>query len=120
MLVFDTTPNITKQFLLEHNSQETYIEYYLGIPIQKGLIKSPLRPDNTPTCSFYMNKCGDIIFKDFSGDFSGNFINVVMYKNACNYHKALKIIASDFGYIKTSYKRTEGVIHKNIPRLNYE
>lgn len=117
---FTINPEITKEFLLEKNTEETYMQFYLDIPIKKGLFRSPLREDKSPTCSFYRNKNGDLIFKDFSGDFSGNFINVVMYKNTCSYHKALKIIASDFGYIKTSYKKTKGVVHKNIPRLNYE
>lgn len=99
---FEIEPNITKNYLLERTSQETYLEYYLGIPVKKGLFKSPLRNDNSPTCAFYKNASGDIIFKDFSGQFSGNFINVVMYINNCSYYKALKIIANDFGYIKYS------------------
>lgn len=92
-------PVITKQYLLEKQSQETYMEYYLGIPVKKGLFKSPLRQDNSPTCSFYVNKAGELIFKDFSGQFYGNFISVVMYKYSCSYYMALQIIANDFGYI---------------------
>jgi hypothetical protein len=79
------------------------MEYYLGIPVKKGLFKSPLRVDNTPTCSFYRNKSGDLIFKDFNGSFSGNFINVVMEKFKSSYHQALKIIASDFNLINTKH-----------------
>lgn len=96
---FEIEPTITKQFLLTKQSQETYLEYYLGIPVKKGLFRSPLRDDKSPTCSFYRNKAGDIIFKDFSGHFSGNFIAVVMFKYSCSYYKALQIIANDFGYI---------------------
>lgn len=92
-------PQITKKFLLDRHSQETYMEYYLGLPVKKGLFCSPLREDNTPTCSFYLNKQGELIFKDFSGQFYGNFISVVMYKYNCSYYKALQIIANDFGYI---------------------
>ena len=90
---------VTKRLLLEKHSQETYMEYYLGIPVKKGLFRSPLREDNSPTCSFYRNKSGDLIFKDFSGHFHGNFISVVMFKYSCSYHMALKIIANDFGII---------------------
>ena len=74
-LSFEIEPTINKQYLLSKYSEETYMEYYLGIPVKKGLFKSPLRVDNTPTCSFYRNKSGDLIFKDFNGSFSGNFIN---------------------------------------------
>lgn len=101
-LNFELEPEITKNYLLSKYSEETYMEHYLGIPVKKGLFKSPLRSDNTPTCSFYRNKSGDLIFKDFRGDFYGNFINVVMYKYNCSYYKALRIIAQDFGFVKSN------------------
>jgi len=97
ILDFTFEPKITKSYLLSKYSEETYMEYYLGIKVAKGLFCSPLRKDNTPTCSFYKNKSGELIFKDFNGSFYGNFINVVMEKFHVNYHQALKIIAEDFG-----------------------
>lgn len=105
-LNFEIEPEITKEFLLSKFNEETFMTYYLGIPVKKGLFRSPLRGDHVPTCSFFRNKAGELIFKDFSGAFYGNFINVVMYKYQCNYYKALKIIASDFGLIGTSIKKT--------------
>ena len=45
-MVLEYEPKITKKYLLERQSQETYLEYYLGIPVKKGLFKSPLRNDN--------------------------------------------------------------------------
>lgn len=106
-LNFEFEQDITKEFLLSKYSEETYMTHYLGIPVKKGLFKSPLRGDKTPTCSFFRNKSGELIFKDFSGAFYGNFINVVMVKYQCNYHKALKIIATDFGLVKGSVKKEE-------------
>ena len=97
-----TKRTITKKFLLEKNTQETYLEYYLGIPVKKGLFKNPLRVDHKPTASFYRQTNGDIIFKDFNGSFKGNFISVVMFKYNCCYATALKIIAKDFGYVSDS------------------
>lgn len=87
---------ITKEVLLKAHSQETYLEHYLGIPVKKGLFVNPLRNDKNPTASFYQNKNGDIIFKDFGTSFSGNFITVVMEKFNCNYRSALLKIAEDF------------------------
>ena len=95
---FTFEPKITKGYLLSKYSEETYMEYYLGIKVKKGLFRSPLRKDNTPTCSFYRNKSGELIFHDFSGDFYGNFINVVMRKYNVSYYKAIDIIAEDFGF----------------------
>ena len=97
---FTFEPKITKGYLLSKYSEETYMEYYLGIKVKKGLFRSPLRQDNTPTCSFYRNKSGELIFHDFSGDFYGNFINVVMRKFNVGYYKAIDIIAKDFGFVK--------------------
>ena len=47
---------LTQELLLRYNSEETYMEHYLGIPVKKGLFKSPLRKDNTPTCAFFNNR----------------------------------------------------------------
>ena len=99
-LDFTFEPKITKSYLLSHYSEETYMEYYLGIKVAKGLFCSPLRRDNTPTCSFYKNKSGELIFKDFNGSFYGNFISVVMEKYHVSYYKALQIIAEDFNLSK--------------------
>ena len=95
-----TEPKLTKELLLKHNSEETYMEHYLGLPVKKGLFKSPLRVDSNPTASFYRNKQNELIFKDFKGDFYGNFISVVMELYSISYYKALKTIANDFGIIK--------------------
>ena len=77
------------------------MEHYLGIHVKKGLFRSPLRDDKHPTCSFYKNQKGELIFKDFSGFFAGNCISVVMHKYNCSYYKALRIIANDFDLISS-------------------
>ena len=69
-MIIEYEPKITKDYLLERASQETYLEYYLGIPVKKGLYRSPLRKDDKPTCSFYRNKNGDIILDASLLDYS--------------------------------------------------
>lgn len=100
-MVFVLEPiTITKELILSRVSEETLMEHYLGAPVRKGLLKSPLRNDNKPTCAFYRSKkSGRLIFKDFAGFFIGDFVSVVMYKFNCSYGKALQIIANDFGII---------------------
>ena len=98
MFDFTLEPKITKEFLLSKNNEETYMTYYLGIPVQKGLFKSPLRNDNHVTCSFFRGRSGTLYFKDFADGKCLSFEGVVMEKYNCNYHQALKIIAKDFGY----------------------
>jgi hypothetical protein len=104
---------ITKEFLLSKHSQEKYMEHYLGVHVGKGLFKSPLRSDRTPTCSFYKNNRGELLMKDFGNGFCGNFISVVMEKYKVTFVEALKIIANDFGLVE--YKNHK----KNPPKISY-
>jgi hypothetical protein len=76
--------------------------YYLGVPVKKGLFRSPLRSDNHNTCSFFRGRSGNLYFKDFATGQCLTFEGVVMEKYHCTYPNALKIIAKDFGYIQSS------------------
>ena len=102
MFNFTIDPKITKEFLLSKNSEETYMSYYLGVPVKKGLFRSPLRSDNHNTCSFFRGRSGNLYFKDFATGQCLTFEGVVMEKYHCTYPNALKIIAKDFGYIQNS------------------
>lgn len=102
MFNFTIDPKITKEFLLSKNSEETYMSYYLGVPVKKGLFRSPLRSDNHNTCSFFRGRSGNLYFKDFATGQCLTFEGVVMEKYRCTYPNALKIIAKDFGYIQSS------------------
>lgn len=114
MYKLEITPKITKELLLSKYSQETYFEHYLGIPVKKGLFKSPIiiRSDANPTCSFYKDGKGNLKYKDFAGP-SFDFIGCVMYIFQCNYYHALRIIANDFGIIEIKD------IPKNPPKMEY-
>lgn len=112
-----TEKKITKEYLLSKNSEETYMSTYLGIPIKKGLLVSPLRKDHKPTASFYRNKNGELIFHDFGIGFNGNFISVVMKTHHCTYVQALNIIAEDFGLRERSSKRPPVKIRKTEEKI---
>lgn len=105
---------ITKQFILDKVPEERLMEFYLGIPIKKGLFRSPLRRDNTPTVSFYRNKSGNLVMHDFSGAFHGDVFAVVMHKFNCSFGEALAIIANDFDLVKNP------TIKKNKAKLEYD
>ena len=105
MFNFTIDPKISREFLLSKNSEETYMAYYLGIPVKKGLFRSPLRNDQHTTCSFFRGRTGNLYFKDFATGQCLTFEGVVMEKYHCTYHNALKIIAKDFGYIQTSIQK---------------
>ena len=113
-MVFELQPlKITKELILSKVSEEQMMEHYLGIPCKKGLFKNPLRKDNNPTASFYRNNKGQLLFKDFRGDFCGDVFAVVMEKFNCSFYTALQIIANDFNIInRKDFK-------KNKPKLEY-
>lgn len=104
---FNFDSKITREYLLEQNSEETYMSYYLGIPVKKGLFISPLRADNHKTCSFFRGKSSNLYFKDFATGECLTFEGVVMKQHNCTYQQALRIIAKDFGYIKGSVPKKE-------------
>lgn len=121
MFDFTIEPKITKEYLLSKNSEETYMSYYLGIPIKKGLFRSPLREDHHTTCSFFRGNSGNLYFKDFATGQCLTFEGVVMAKYNCTYHNALKIIARDFGYIKKAdVKKTKAPEIKIQPKFESE
>lgn len=107
--MFNIGPSkISRELLLSKHSEEEYMTHYLGINTKYGLFNSPLRKDDNPTCSFYRDKRGVLIFKDFGTGFHGDFLNVVMEIFKVPYHRALNIVANDFGIIdKPGYIKNE-------------
>ena len=109
---FSFQPKITKELILSRFSEEQLMEYYLHIPVKKGLFRSPLRRDKQPTCSFYRNKSGTLIFKDFATGQHLNVFDVVQSIFKCNYFESLRIIANDFGIVRDS------ALRKNPGKIN--
>ena len=109
---FSFQPKITKELILSRFSEEQLMEYYLHLPVKKGLFRSPLRRDKQPTCSFYRNKSGTLIFKDFATGQHLNVFDVVQSIFKCNYFESLRIIANDFGIVR------DNTLHKNPGKIN--
>ena len=109
---FSFQPKITKELILSRFSEEQLMEYYLHIPVKKGLFRSPLRRDKQPTCSFYRNKSGTLIFKDFATGQHLNIFDVVLSIFRCDYFESLRIIANDFGIVR------DNALHKNPGKIN--
>lgn len=109
---FSFQPKITKELILSRFSEEQLMEYYLHLPVKKGLFRSPLRRDKQPTCSFYRNKSGTLIFKDFATGQHLNVFDVVQSIFRCDYFEALRIIANDFEIVRDT------TLHKNPGKIN--
>lgn len=111
-MIFQFQPKITKDLILSKFSEEQIMEYYLNIPVRKGLFRSPLRRDRQPTCSFYRNNSGTLIFKDFATGQHLNVFDIVQCIYKCNYFEALRIIANDLNIIN------DKTLHKNNGKIN--
>lgn len=102
-LDFTIQPNITQEYILSKITQETIFGRYIKVPIEsKKLFCSPLRDDRNPTCSFYKSGSNILYFHDFATNQQLNCFSFVMELYKCDYWKALKIIAQDFGLYKSS------------------
>lgn len=111
---FQFEPKLTKDLILSRFSEEQLMEYYLHIPIKRGLFRSPLRKDKQPTCSFYRNSSGTLIFKDFATGQHLNVFGVVQELFRCDYFESLKIIANDFGIVRDkNLQKNPGKINEN-------
>jgi hypothetical protein len=98
--MYQLQPDLSADYILGELSQEQIMQHYLKVPIKlKARFLSPLREDKNPTCGFFYNKEGSLIFKDFAGFLSGGCFKIVMHIYNCSFHEALEIIANDFGLI---------------------
>jgi len=98
--MYQLKPDLSADYILGELSQEQIMQHYLKVPIKlKTRFLSPLREDKNPTCGFFYNKEGSLIFKDFAGFLSGGCFKIVMHIYNCSFHEALEIIANDFGLI---------------------
>lgn len=111
---FSFEPKLTKELILSRFSEEQLMEYYLHMPVKKGLFRSPLRNDKNPTCSFFRSNKGTLMFKDFATSQCLDAFSVVQELFGCSYFEALRIIANDFGIVRNKdLQKNPGKINKN-------
>lgn len=109
---------LSKELILSKFSEEQIMEYYLHVTVKKGLFRSPLRRDKQPTCSFYRNNSGTLIFKDFATGQNLNIFGIVQELFNCSYFEALRIIANDFGILEnTCLLKNSSKLNKNITKI---
>lgn len=114
--MYELAPDVTRDFVLERLTQEQIMEYYLGCKIHlKKRFCSPLRKDDHPSCGFFYNKEGTLIFNDFAGHFSGGCFKVVMHMHNCSFGECLARIAEDFGLLSGT-----PIPRKEYPQIDKE
>lgn len=92
---------ITKQFILDHVTEEDIFKRYLGLePTEAGSFTNPLRPnDHNPGCNFYVDSRGVWKFKDYAAGFNWDCFNVIEYDYGISFKEALIKVAIDFNLI---------------------
>ena len=116
--MYNITPVITKEYIMDRLDQVQILEYYLGIRVQEKKVRSPLRKDNNPSCSFKANGKGVIYFKDWTQGFTGDWIKIIQYKYGLTYQHALEKCAEDFNLVKG--KNSIQVIARKQERIKIE
>lgn len=97
--------DLNKEELLQLVSPEDIFKYYLGsdFTLNKS-ISSPIRKDNVPSFSLFYSTKGDLLYKDFAYNESGDCIKFVQRLFNLDYFQALKKIQNDI--ITNSYSST--------------
>lgn len=94
----DYNLSLTPDLILSKISQEQIFDRYLGFSSCNSLVTNPMRDDKKPTCNFYYNSYGKLIFNDFAWKSFGCF-DVVQQIYGINFPKALNKVAKDFNII---------------------
>lgn len=90
-------PKITKEFILNHISEEDIFTRYIGSGISfTHLFKLPYVDESTPSAKFFVGDDGKLRFKDFGRGQSLDCFGLVMFMNRCDFPTALRTIAHDF------------------------
>lgn len=99
--MYSIQPTINRDWVLERVSQEEIMTRYTGVGIKiNEKFKSPFREDNSPSCVYYYNKAGKLLFRDFGKGRPMDAFEIVCVLNKCTFAEALKVITEDFNLLK--------------------
>lgn len=109
---------LSKEELLKVISQEDIFRFYLGSNfVLNKSISSPIRKDSIPSFSLFYSTKGDLLYKDFSHQESGDCIKFIQRLFSIDYHSALKKIQHDIidkNNFSTNYTKVD---NNNSERL---
>lgn len=102
--MYEVQRDITREFILSRVTEIDIFEKYI-CPVEFGVIFcSPLRLDNSPTCSFYWDNSNRLILKDFSGQFYGDCFEAIKLTYRLTFRQVLDRIALDFNLLEDVVK----------------
>lgn len=98
--MYSILPTINRDWILSKVSQEEIMVRYVGVAIKiNEKFKSPFREDNSPSCVFYYNKAGKLLFRDFGQGRPMDCFEVACKVNRCSFSDVLKRITDEFNLL---------------------
>lgn len=95
MVVGKTSPNISTADVFSKYSEVDVLSCYFNIHTLPCCINSPLRKDNNPSFSLYLNKDNRVRFIDFATDDHGDLMELLCRYWQCSFMQALNRIYND-------------------------
>lgn len=95
MVVGKTSQNITLTDVFSKYSEVDVLSCYFNIHTLPCCINSPLRKDNNPSFSLYLNKAGKVKYIDFATDDHGGLMDLLCQYWHCSFMQALSRIYND-------------------------
>lgn len=76
-----------------------------------------MRNDKNPTCTFYYDRAGRLIFHDHAGYFHGDCFEVVKYMHRISYGEALFMIARDFNLVNPNLIPEKRTLKRSLEEI---
>lgn len=104
-IMYSILPTINRDWILSKVSQEEIMVRYVGVAIKiNEKFKSPFREDNSPSCVYYYNKAGKLLYRDFGKDRSMDCFEVACKVHRCTFSDVLKHISDEFSLLTVPRK----------------
>lgn len=104
-IMYSILPTINRDWILSKVSQEEIMVRYVGVAIKiNEKFKSPFREDNSPSCVYYYNKTGKLLYRDFGKDRSMDCFEVACKVHRCTFSDVLKHISDEFSLLTVPRK----------------
>ena len=100
IFMYSILPTVNRDWILSKVSQEEIMVKYTGVRVvvnQK--FHSPFREDNSPSCVYYYNKAGKLLFRDFGKGRPMDAFEVACKVLRCDFSEVLKRITEDFNLL---------------------
>lgn len=108
---------LNSDLIFRHVPEENIWAAYYGEIEFKKAESSRFRVDDNPSCGFYVNKAGKIIYNDIATGEKLDCFAFVAKENHITYKQALQKVASDFGLLEGSEKKFDKSTLKKIEKV---